>query len=212
MAYVYMPLFFSLIGFFVVFIAISPYVNTISSIFGLLSGNTSEPSISTGEPVFVTPGEEGSEGPAAINYSDITKPQLGERYAQIHCDRIRLHENIYMGDDTEQLDIGVGQYAGSAIFGFGRPILLAGHHSTAFAPLEHIQIGDVLTVNTTYGVYTYEVYDTKVSDAKDNEAYGLNGTEEILTMYTCYPFQPLTSYSQRLFVYARKLSGPELIY
>lgn len=212
MAYVYMPLFFSLIGFLVVFIAISPYVNTVSSIFGLLSGHSSESGISSEEPTFVTPDEEGYDNPKTINYADITSPKLGECYAQIHCDRILLHENIYMGDDTEQLDIGVGQYAGSSIFGFGRPILLAGHHSTAFAPLEHIQIGDVLTVQTTYGIYTYEVFDTKISDAKDNDAYGLNGREEILTMYTCYPFQPLMSYSQRLFVYAKKTSGPELIY
>lgn len=212
MAYAYMPLFFSLIGFFVVFIAISPYVDTVYSIFGLLSSKTSEPAISREEQTLVTPDGGAYESPKSINYSDITKPRLGERYAQIHCDRIGLHENVYMGDDTEQLDIGVGQYAGSSIFGFGRPILLAGHHGTAFAPLEHVQIGDVFTVQTTYGVYTYEVSDTKISDANDDNAYGLNGLDEILTMYTCYPFQPLTSYSQRLFVYAKKTSGPELIH
>ncbi len=39
-----------------------------------------------------------------------------------------------------------------------------------------------------------------------------DSNEEIITMYTGYPFTPLTSYTQRLYVYARKTSGPKLVY
>lgn len=78
--------------------------------------------------------------------------------------------------------------------------------------MEYVEIGDVFTVVTSYGKYTYEVYDTRIADQNDRSAFGFDSNEEIITMYTCYPFTPLTSYTQRLYVYARKTSGPKLVY
>ena len=140
------------------------------------------------------------------------QPKLGDGYARLICERLNMNERVGYGDRSDELDIGVGQYIGSSIFGFGKPILIAGHHETSFYPFQYIEIGDVFKVVTSYGEYTYTVYDTKVADANDKSATLLDAGREVLVMYTCYPFTPLTSYSQRLFVYANKTSGPDLIY
>ena len=209
MAYVYMPLLLSLIGFLLVFLCMSPYIKAAYSVMSIISENNAQTSIDEAEvPDFKL--ENTDDETESIPYSPDMYPRLGELYAQIHCDRLGIHENVYFGDSSTELNKGVGQYAGSGIFGFGRTIILGGHHATSFSPLEYVEVGDVFTVNTSYATYTYEVYDMVVANEDDGWAFGFDSDEEIITMYTCYPFTPLASYSQRLYVYARKTSGPYL--
>lgn len=211
LAYIYMPVFLSLIGFLLVFICLSPYISAVYSVMSILSGETTETTVDvSGVPDFKLENAQNQE--EEIPYSSDMYPALGELYAQITCERLGIKEDIYFGDSRTELRNGVGQYAGTPIFGFGAPILLGGHHATSFAPLEYVEIGDVFTVVTSYGKYTYEVYDTRIADQNDRSAFGFDSNEEIITMYTCYPFTPLTSYTQRLYVYARKTSGPKLVY
>ena len=216
MAYIYMPLLLSLVSFLMVYIFMSPYIHMALSAVSLLS-NSSEVSgnaVSEADtPLFVTKGDESEDGqPESIAYSPDMYPKLGELYARISCERLGIAENVYFNDTAEILDLGVGQYAGSSIFGFGKPILLGGHHGSKFKPLEYVEIGDIFTVQTSYGLYSYEVYDTRVAHEDDKTAFDLSKNEEYVIMYTCYPFKPLASYSQRLYVYAKKISGPDLIH
>ena len=190
LAYIYMPVFLSLIGFLLVFICLSPYISAVYSVMSILTGETTETTVDvSGVPDFKLENAQNQE--EEIPYSSDMYPALGELYAQITCERLGIKENIYFGDSRTELRNGVGQYAGTPIFGFGAPILLGGHHATSFAPLEYVEIGDVFN---------------------DRSAFGFDSNEEIITMYTCYPFTPLTSYTQRLYVYARKTSGPKLVY
>ena len=48
--------------------------------------------------------------------------------------------------------------------------------------MEYVEIGDVFTVVTSYGKYTYEVYDTRIADQNDRSAFGFDSNEEIITM------------------------------
>lgn len=235
MAYVYMPLLLSLIGFLIVMFCFSPYIKTAYSLMSIFSKSTGESVVDdkktlelayeyTDEDALRERGQsetdasqesgqsEADDQPLSIPYSSSMRPGIGQLYAQMHCDRLGIHENVYYGDGSEQLNMGIGQYAGSAIFGFGRPVLLGGHHSTSFAPLEYVEVGDVFTVITSYGKYRYEVYDIRVASQYDETAWGLDKEEEIVTMYTCYPFTPLSSYTDRLYVYAKKISGPYLVH
>ena len=69
----------------------------------------------------------------------------------------------------------------------------------------------MFVVKTSYGVYQYSVSKTKVFKADDMKAYDLEQDYEQLILYTCYPFRLLSgSRQQRLFVYADKISGPQL--
>lgn len=144
--------------------------------------------------------------------SDTLKwPKNGERYGKITCERIDMEAPLFMGDGFMILRQGVGQFAGSFIPGYGKPILLAGHSMTFFAPLEDIEKGDIVTITTSYGVYKYKVTGSKITGASGSGAYDLKQDKEQLIMYTCYPFTLLSgSRRQRYFVYADLISGPKL--
>ena len=72
-----------------------------------------------------------------------------------------------------------------------------------------IKEGDKVSIVTGYGTYIYEVNKIWVTNPED-----MTVTEpsdyEMLTMYTCYPFNALGSISTRYFIYADYLSGPHI--
>ena len=72
----------------------------------------------------------------------------------------------------------------------------------------NVKVGDVITLQTTYGIYEYTVRDMKIVDPNDKTAYDLNAQKENLILYTCYPFNMLGFSKQRYFVYADFTSGP----
>lgn len=210
MAYIYMPLFFSIIGISIVIIALSPYIKTAYSLMNIFTAAEEvEHGVDTDAPILVKPGENSN---ATIKLSEIKFPDIGEIYAKVYCNRIGLDAVIHYGDSPEILMNGLGQYANACLPGMGLPMLLAGHHSMDFYCLKDAVVGDVLTVNTTYGSFNYEIFDIKIEDSNNQKATKLDQSSEILTLYTCYPFTPLTSYTQRWFVYCKKISGPTLTY
>ena len=177
------------------YFCLSPYIKSAGSTISLLT--TDGETVVGDENTDLVPEDYNTEEtketqPESIPYSPDMQPKLGDGYARLICERLNMNERVGYGDRSDELDIGVGQYIGSSIFGFGKPILIAGHHETSFYPFQYIEIGDVFKVVTSYGEYTYTVYDTKVADANDKSATLLDAGREVLVMYTCYPFTPLT--------------------
>lgn len=123
--------------------------------------------------------------------SDIKKPDLNTLYGAIYSDRIGLAVPLYYGDDYKTLEKGACQYPKSGLPGHGRPILISGHSSTFFAPLEQLELGDVVYIDTNYGSYSYKVDSIEITDSSDTTAYDLELDEEELIIYTCYPFGKL---------------------
>ncbi|MDD3239509.1 MAG: class D sortase [Lachnospira sp.] len=146
----------------------------------------------------------------SVPLSSIEMPSFGSQYAQVSCQRIGLDAPLYWGDNSTILRNGAGQYIGSSLPGFERPILLCGHNVTAFLPLQSIEIGDQVSISTNYGTYTYEVVETRVADMNDTSAYDLSQNKEQLIMYTCYPFAFMGVTTQRLFIYGDRISGPDI--
>lgn len=70
--------------------------------------------------------------------------------------------------------------------GEGKTILLSGHNNTFFNDLQHAEEGATVTITTHYGVYTYEVTETKILDYQDSSAYDFSREDENLILYTCY--------------------------
>ncbi|MGN1129735.1 MAG: class D sortase, partial [Ruminococcus sp.] len=118
---------------------------------------------------------------------------------------------LFFGDGSIPLSNGVGVYAGSFIPGYGKTVLVAGHNNTYFNGLKNVEKGDIVNINTSYGNYQYKVTETKVVGKYDKSAYDLSADEENLIMYTCYPFDELGLTELRYFVYAEKVSGPEIV-
>ena len=146
-----------------------------------------------------------------VKSSLIKYPAEGDNYAVIHNDARGFNKDLYFGDTVRILDISVGQYEKSGIPGEGRPLLLAGHNGSHFKKLRYFEKGDQVQIDTSYGKYVYEVFDMEIiKDAKVNfNSDILNKDEELLIMYTCYPFESWST-PDRYFVYAHKVSGPNI--
>ncbi len=144
----------------------------------------------------------------AIEPNEIQIPEYGTHYGNILCERIELNVPLYYGDSDAILEKGAGQYIASGLPGEGKQILIGGHDSNYFAPLEEIQIGDTIQVNTNYGVFQYQVTETKIAKADDTTTYSLVEQGEKLILYTCYPFGELIGErDDRFFVYCEKLNN-----
>lgn len=151
--------------------------------------------------------------PESIPFSSITYPVVGDRYATITISGTNVNAPVYYGDTTRILNQGVGTYmdnGGAGLPGESKTILLSGHNNTFFNDLQHAEVGATVTITTHYGVYTYEVTETKILDYQDDSAYDFSREDENLILYTCYPFDALGFTPDRFFVYAKYISGPVL--
>ena len=146
-----------------------------------------------------------------IHINDIEFPLSGTHYAQLVCDRIKLDAPVYWNDTSDILRYGVGQYLGSFLPGFGRLIVLSGHNNTFFAPLKDIKKNDTIEYHTNYGDYKYRVTDVQIMNEKDLQKYiyaHLLDEEEVLILYTCYPFEAMAGRkTDRLTVFAERIEG-----
>src|SRR5574344_533229 len=211
MAYFYMPLIFVLAGFAIVYVAFHPVITMAEAIGSMLISQEAPDFNDKLNSIYTEPETTNTEA-QQISSSQIQNPEVGDLYAKVTCDRIGLTGPLYMGDTKAILKAGIGQYYGSFIPGYGRPLLIAAHNTTYFRPLQDIIEGDIVTISTSYGVYQYKVTGTRVALATDESAYNLTQDKEQLIMYTCYPFDMLTaSKSERFFVYADKISGPDIV-
>lgn len=145
-----------------------------------------------------------------LKSSQVSYPKVGEAYALIHNDDRNFSKDLYFGDSDDILNIAIGQFSQSGIPGEGRPILLAGHNGTHFKELRNFEEGDFVQIDTSYGTYIYQVNRMEIQAAAEfeHQAWDILGQdEEILILYTCYPFNTIDT-PDRYFVYAHKVQGP----
>lgn len=148
----------------------------------------------------------------SISKAAIETPVEESPYATIIIERLGMSVPLYYGDSKAQLRKGAGQYTGpgSSSFGEGKQIIVAGHNTKEFKPLQHAAVGDVVKVVTSYGEFAYTIVRIEVHDMNDTSSYDLNLDHEQLAMYTCYPFTGPPGKTQRYFCYCDKLYGPVL--
>lgn len=130
-------------------------------------------------------------------------PEYGTKYATIEIDKIGVNLPVYFGDTLEVLKKGVGHSSGSYFPGEGGSIVYMGHNSkNTFRRFSELQIGNEIKVTTTYGEYTYKIYDMKLIKETDLDKLPIQHEKEILMVYTCYPFNNIGYTTQRYVVYA----------
>ncbi len=147
-----------------------------------------------------------------IDISEVTLPDYETVYGTLCIENIELESDLYFGDSDRALKKGVAQFPGSFMPGFGKPILIAGHNNMHFNALKNISLHDTVKIATNYGEFVYEVTDLAIKKATDPTAYDLEQDKEQLILYTCYPFDRLGITEDRFFVYADKVSGPQVIW
>lgn len=212
MAYVYMPLIFTIIGYGFIYLLIAPYMDSIINIGSAVMVQKAPEFHTRLDSIYEENTISVEEQSDTVSEESIVWPKYGEQYGELSCERIQLDAPVYFGDNNDILREGIGQYIGTFLPGYNRLILLAGHNTTYFKPLQNVEQGDVFVFRTNYGVYQYEVTETKVAAHDDSSAYDLLMEEEMLVMYTCYPFETLVgTKTDRFFVYAKKVQGPVVI-
>lgn len=144
---------------------------------------------------------------AEINIEEkqvINYPEYGTQYATIEIPRIDVNLPVYFGDTLEILKKGVGHSSGSYFPGEGGSIVYMGHNSrNVFRRFSELQIGDDITVTTNYGVYKYKIYDMQLIKETELDKVPIQKEQEILMVYTCYPFNNIGYATQRYVVYAK---------
>ena len=130
-------------------------------------------------------------------------PEYGTQYATIEIPKINVNLPVYFGDTLEVLKKGVGHSSGSYFPGEGGSIIYMGHNSKKmFRRFSELQLGNEIKVTTSYGEYTYKIYDMQLINETDVDKLPIQKEKEILMVYTCYPFNNIGYATQRYVVYA----------
>ncbi len=138
------------------------------------------------------------ENGVLINY-----PLYGNKYADIKIESINLNLPVYYGANYTILKSGIAHDERSFFPGEGGSVIMAGHNFKTFlANLPEAEIGDIITLETTYGTFNYEIYDTKIVKETDVDEVPIQNEKEILMLYTCWPINNIGHASQRYVVYA----------
>lgn len=156
--------------------------------------------------VSITIDENKEQGPTKISEEKQVLenyPEYGTKYGTMEIEKIDLNVPIYYGDTLEILKKGVGHSSGSYFPGEGGSIIYMGHNSkNMFRRFSELQKGNEIKVTTTYGEYTYKIYDMQLIKETEVDRLPIQKEKEILMVYTCYPFNNVGYATQRYVIYA----------
>ncbi len=136
----------------------------------------------------------------------------GEQWATLNVDGWEERDiPVFFGDENALLRKGAGMRFNSRFCGQGGRTVLSAHVTAHFYELETTKIGTLVTMDTKYGKYVYEVVDTLIFHYQDNSALSpVENEGETLFMYTCYPRKNGHLFKkQRLALICRKVEGKE---
>lgn len=122
--------------------------------------------------------------------------ESGEKIGDLVIPKINARIPIYHGTDEDELQKGVGHFAGSVLPGEDDNSVLSGHRDTVFRKLGEVGKGDKLIVKASYGTFTYRVKKVRIVDADDRTVI-VPKPRATLTVSTCYPFDFIGSAPER---------------
>ena len=120
-----------------------------------------------------------------INYPK--RPTIGEIIGELYIPKLDAVLPIIHGTNEDELEKGVGHFAGSVLPGENDNSVLAGHRDTVFRKLGEVGVNYELIVKTSAGTFTYVVRDVRIVDSDDRTVI-VSMPQAILTVSTCYPF------------------------
>jgi sortase A len=82
---------------------------------------------------------------------------------------------------------GVGHFTQSVLPGEEDNCVLSGHRETVFRRIGRLKLGNQLIVQTSAGIFTYQVTGTRIVQANDKTVI-VPTDHAVLTLTTCYPF------------------------
>lgn len=157
-------------------------------------------------------GSSSSSGSVTQEEGHIPAIYYGEQWATLNVDGWEERDiPVFFGDENALLRKGAGMRFNSRFCGQGGRTVLSAHVTAHFYELETTKIGTLVTMDTVYGKYVYEVVDTLIFHYQDNSALTpVEGEGETLFLYTCYPRKNGHLFKeQRLALICRKVEGEE---
>ncbi|WP_153125313.1 class D sortase [Peribacillus tepidiphilus] len=133
------------------------------------------------------------------------KPEKGELIGELYIPKLDQTLPIYHGTDEDDLEKGVGHFAGSVLPGEKDNSVLSGHRDTVFRQLGKVGKGDLLVAKTSAGEFTYKVKKVRIVD-KDDRTVIVPKPKATLTLTTCYPFDYIGSAPERYVLVAELAS------
>ena len=205
------PIIFLVIGYSLIYVIGKPVIQFVTSSIQLFL-LTDTPNFETTKQSFTAVDNKkiATNARNELSSSKIDYPVGGQLYGKVKIEKLQLNVPLYFGDTEEILREGAGQFMGSVYPGELGTSLIGGHNVDDFGKLGAAQVGDEITLQTTYGNYVYRINQIEVRDKKDKEIndmiYQRNDRRVIL--YTCYPIDSLGLTNERLFAIGEFVSGP----
>ncbi|RNA70189.1 class D sortase [Alteribacter keqinensis] len=145
--------------------------------------------------------DEGESGPL---YPE--RPEIGDLIGELYIPKLEATLPIYHGTDEDELEKGVGHFAGSVLPGENDNAVLAGHRDTVFRELGSVGVNDILIVTTAAGEFEYKVKNVRIVD-EDDRTVIVPKPRATLTVSTCYPFTFVGSAPERYVLVAELRGG-----
>jgi sortase A len=128
----------------------------------------------------------------------------GASIGEIRIARLGLSVVVIEGVDPQSLRRAAGHIPGTALPGEAGNVAISAHRDTFFRPLRNIQPSDIITLTTRLGEFRYRVVNTKIVNPTDVSVLA-SGTDQILTLVTCYPFYFVGPAPKRFIVRAERI-------
>ncbi|MGO4889945.1 class D sortase [Anaerobacillus sp. MEB173] len=132
-------------------------------------------------------------------------PKIGENIGELYIPKLDSALPIIHGTSEDELEKGVGHFAGSVLPGHDDNSVLAGHRDTVFRKLGEVGVNDELIVKTSAGTFTYKVRKVRIVDSDDRTVI-VSMPKATLTVSTCYPFTFIGPAPQRYVLVADLVS------
>ncbi|MGM0897905.1 MAG: class D sortase [Bacillota bacterium] len=170
-----------------------------------LSVPEAEP-VETTQAAASTPAEEPEtvQVPKTADYPAL--PKVGDLMGELIIPKLGASLPIIHGTDEDELEKGVGHYAGSVLPGQYDNSVLSGHRDTVFRELGKVGKGDEFIVTTADGTFTYRVRQVRIVD-EDDRTVIVPKPKATLTVSTCYPFDFVGSAPDRYILVADLVSS-----
>lgn len=209
--FIILPVVFLICGYILFFVCLTPILNPLISVYSLAFSNSNSKTITESGTNSIFNGSTGIRN-GIVNYDEFDYPRYGDIFGNIKVEGTNIDCNLIFGSNTSLLRQGACVSIYSHVPGCGKGILVGAHNNTYFHSLPQAKVGASVNVETNYGSFVYRVTDTKIIKDTDRSEYEkqLNGDEEILILYTCYPVDTLASTPDRYFVFCELVSGPKV--
>jgi sortase A len=114
--------------------------------------------------------------------------EAGPLAGELEIARLGIDAMVKEGDDDGTLGLAVGHIPSTSLPGRPGNVGLAAHRDRLFRNLKDIRRGDLISLRTMAGAYSYSVVWTRIVKPDEVSVLAPTAGKQTLTLVTCYPF------------------------